>query len=70
MNELPACTPGHMTQAGTKNDGVEFGDNHHRDCLSIYQDDDTIHICDWPAFKAAGDQHQRERGGEISVEGS
>ena len=49
---------------------IEFGDNQDVDCLSVYQhadpdDDDVIHICDWPAFKAAGDKHQLERGGRI-----
>ena len=63
--EPPACSPDHRTQCGD----IEIGDNQDRDCLSLYQDDvaagvtDTIHICDWPALKAAVDQHQRERGG-------
>ena len=62
----PACSPDHHTQCGT----IEIGDNQDRDCLSLYQSEfaddaetDTIHICDWPALKAAVDQHQRERGG-------
>lgn len=63
-----ACSPDHHTQCGS----IEIGDNQDRDCLSLYQDEfaddaetDTIHICDWPALKAAIDQHQRERGGRI-----
>lgn len=59
----PACSPDHHTQCGT----IEIGDNQDRDCLSLYQGEngewDTVHICDWPALKAAVDQHQRERGG-------
>lgn len=70
MSDLPACTPGHLTPIpGTE--GGRFGDNHDRDCLSVYQadedgqDEQVLHICDWPAFKAAGDKHQRERGGQV-----
>jgi hypothetical protein len=70
MDELPACTISHHTPSGTA--GVEFGDNQDRDCLSIWQTDPAnadmdaiIHICDWPAFKAAGDKHQQERGGKV-----
>lgn len=62
-----ACRPDHHTPAGGGNDDVTFGDNQDKDCLSVYQDDDTIHICDWPAFKAAGDKHQRERGGRTEA---
>lgn len=61
--EPPACSPDHHTQCGT----IEIGVNQDRDCLSLCQDlngeSDTIHICDWPALKAAVDRHQRERGG-------
>lgn len=58
----------HKTSAGGRNIGaLHFGDNQSRDCLSVYQEDDVeggwsiIHICDWEAFKAAGDKHQSER---------
>ena len=33
------------------------------DCFSLCQDDDIIHICDWPALKAAIDKFQKDRGG-------
>src|ERR1700691_6257631 len=53
-----ACRPDHHTQCGD----IEIGDNQDRDCLSLYQEENgeaaTVHICDWPALKAAVDQHQ------------
>lgn len=58
--EPVACSPGHHTECGD----ITIGDNQDRDCVSFYQDDDVVHICDWPAFKTAVDKHQRERGGQ------
>lgn len=69
--KLPACLPDHKTVMDRENAGIEVIDNHDRDCLTIRQLDawqetwDMIHICNWPAFKAAVDQHQRERGGRL-----
>ena len=69
------CSPDHHTPAGGENlPGIVIEDNQDRDCFSIryYDPDehgdgltgDLIHVCDWPALKAAIDQHQRERGGK------
>jgi hypothetical protein len=55
----------HVTKV---DDETYFADNQAKDCLSVFQRDyvsgeyDTIHICDWEAFKDAGDRHQSERG--------
>lgn len=73
MSDQPVCSPDHHTilPAGVVlAESAQFGDNQDQDCLSIYtsdegEEDQVVHICDWPAFKAAGDQHQRERGGKI-----
>ena len=62
----------HITPAGGENpSGIQIEDNQDPDCFTIrYTDpagdpgwDDVIHFCDWPALKAAIDQHQAERGG-------
>ena len=45
--------------------------NQHPDCLTLRFDqqdrgeDDLVHLCDWPAAKAAIDAYQRERGGKV-----
>jgi len=69
MTETTECSAAHSTPAGGgNNSGITIGDNQDKDCFSIYQDNhdgtwDTIHVCDWPALKAAIDRHQAERGG-------
>lgn len=67
---MKSCSPDHKTPAGGENlPGTVIEDNQHEDCFSIRYTDrdsgeqDLIHFCDWPALKAAIDQHQRERGG-------
>ena len=49
--------------------GIGVQANQDPDCLTLYEerggplDADLIHICDWPAAKAAIDAFQRARGG-------
>ena len=69
-SEPVPCSPDHHTPAGGENmTGIEIHDNQDRDCLTIRQEDpvdksyNLVHVCDWPALRAAIDQHQRERGG-------
>ena len=66
------CSPDHQTPAGGENlPGIVVEDNQDKDCFSVRYDDpdddslDVIHFCDWPALRAAIDQHQRERGGRV-----
>jgi hypothetical protein len=57
----------HHTPAGGGNlHGTYIGDSQDPDCFCIYQDRedsdrDVVHICDWPALRAAIEQHQSER---------
>lgn len=65
---MSECSPDHVTPAGGENaSGLTIVDSQDRDCLSLCYEDEgyygTVHVCDWPALKAAVDAHQRERGG-------
>ena len=66
----PACSLGHVTPAGGANlPGIVIEDGLEAGCFTIRHPGgvggDWIHFCDWPALKAAIDQHQRERGGRV-----
>lgn len=62
----------HETPGGGENAHITIGDNQDPDCFSIYQENrdgsdwDVIHVCDWPALKAAINRHQAERGSRLA----
>jgi hypothetical protein len=52
---------GHVPLGGDNPDDSTVGCNQDPDCLTIYQEDDIIHICDWPAMRATIDAFQAAR---------
>jgi hypothetical protein len=54
-----------LRSLGEENDAA-IGPNVDTECFSIYQEDQIIHLCDWPSARAIIDQFMSDRAKEAT----